>query len=103
WPTLPLAMSAAVLVVVLTYTLPVLAAARTGIDPANWKAGSWVDVGTTIAGPALGTAIALAGMIGALGQFNSLVLSYSRVPVVLAQDGYLPAFFTRCHPKTGAP
>jgi amino acid transporter len=42
-------------------------------------------------------------MIGALGQFNSLVLSYSRVPVVLAQDGYLPAIFTRCHPKTGAP
>jgi amino acid transporter len=101
--TYPLAMSAAVLLVVLTYLLPVLAAARTGIDPATWKAGSWVDVGTTIAGPALGSAIALAGMIGALGQFNSLVLSYSRVPVVLAQDGYLPAFFTRCHPKTGAP
>jgi amino acid transporter len=101
--TYPLAMMGAVLLVVLTYALPVLAAARTGIDPATWKAGSWVDVGAAVAGRSLAVAIALAGMIGAVGQFNSLVLSYSRVPVVLAQDGYLPAVFTRCHSKTGAP
>jgi amino acid transporter len=101
--TYPLAMTGAVLLVVFTYALPVLAAARTGIDPATWKTGSWVEVGTVVAGRGLGIGIALAGMIGALGQFNSLVLSYSRVPAVLAQDGYLPKFFTRCHPKTGAP
>src|SRR6266852_8542635 len=46
--TYPLAMAGAVLLVVLTYALPVVAAARTGLDPANWKAGSWVDVGTTV-------------------------------------------------------
>src|SRR5207249_3400894 len=86
--TYPLAMTGALLLVVLTYTLPVLAASQTGIDPASWKAGSWVEVGTAVVGPALGTAIAVGGMIGALGTFNSLVLSYSRVPFALARDGY---------------
>jgi amino acid transporter len=101
--TYPLAMFGAVLLVVLTYILPILAASRTGIDPASWTAGSWVDVGTAVLGPALGTAIAIGGMVGALGMFNSLVLSYSRVPAVLAEVGYLPAVFSRRHPRTGAP
>jgi amino acid transporter len=101
--TYPLAMSGALLLVVITYTLPVLAASRAGIAPASWETGSWVEVGRTVAGPALGAAIAIGGMIGALGMFNSLVLSYSRLPVVLAKDGYLPAVFTRRHFKTGAP
>jgi amino acid transporter len=101
--TYPLALCGAVVLVVLTYTLPVWAASRTGIDPADWRAGSWVDVGTALAGPLLGAAIAVGGMIGALGTFNSLVLSYSRIPVILALDGYLPAVFARCHAKTKTP
>jgi amino acid transporter len=101
--TYPLAMSGALLLVILTYTLPILAASRTGINPANWEEGSWVKVGITVAGPVLGSAIAIGGMIAMLGMFNSLVLSYSRVPYALARDGYLPAVFTRRHPLTGAP
>jgi amino acid transporter len=101
--TYPLAMGGAVLLVVLTYALPILAASRSGVAPEEWETGSWVEVGRTIAGPALGAAIALGGMISALGMFNSLVLSYSRVPMVLAQDGYLPAIFQRRSARTGAP
>jgi amino acid transporter len=101
--TYPLALGGALLLVVLTYTLPVLAAARTGIAPATWDEGTWVDVGDKVAGPALRAAIAIGGMIAGLGMFNSLVLSYSRVPYALAKDGYLPAVFTRRHPMTGAP
>ena len=101
--TYPLAMFGAMLLVIITYTVPVLAASRTDIDPMTWKAGSWVEVGAAVAGPVLGAAIAIGGMIGALGTFNSLVLSYSRVPAVLAEDGYLPAIFARRHPKTGVP
>jgi amino acid transporter len=101
--TYPLAMLGALLLVVFTYALPVLAAWRTGMDPEDWKAGSWVVVGTRVAGPVLGGAIGIGGMLAALGTFNSLVLSYSRVPVALAADGYLPGVFTRRHRKTGAP
>jgi amino acid transporter len=101
--TYPLAMFGTGVLVVLTYALPVAAASRTGIDPATWTAGSWVDAGTAVLGPALGAAIAIGGMVGALGMFNSLVLSYSRVPAALAVDGFLPAVFSRRHSKTGAP
>ena len=34
---------------------------------------------------------------------NALVLSYTRVPFAMAQDGYLPSAFLRLHPTTGAP
>jgi amino acid transporter len=42
-------------------------------------------------------------MFGAFGTFGSLMLSFTRLPVVLAQDGYLPRVFARRHPRTGAP
>jgi amino acid transporter len=35
-------------------------------------------------------------------SFNSLVMSYSRLPVAMAEDGHLPRVFTR-KLKTGAP
>src|SRR5581483_11129747 len=37
------------------------------------------------------------------GMYNSLVLSYSRLPVAMAEDGYLPAPFARLHPRSNAP
>ena len=101
--TYPLAMLGVLLLVVLTYLLPVMAASRSGIDPASWETGSWVEVGKTMAGPLLGAAIAVGGMIGAVGTFNSLVMSYSRIPAVLADDGYVPAVLARRSAKTNVP
>jgi amino acid transporter len=101
--TYPLAMLTAVALVTLTYLVPVLAAQWTGIAAADWKDGSWVQVGMAAGGTALAGAIAVGGMIGGLGTFNSLVLSYSRIPVALAEDGHLPAVFRRCSQRTGAP
>jgi amino acid transporter len=100
--TYPLAMASAVILVTLTYVLPVAAAAFTGINPSEWETGAWVLVGRRVGGTALALAIGLGGMISAFGMFNSLVLSYSRLPVVLAEDGYLPAIFTR-RLRGGAP
>jgi amino acid transporter len=37
-----------------------------------------------------------------IGMFNALILSYSRLPLVLAEDGFLPRAFARLLP-TGAP
>jgi amino acid transporter len=99
--TYPLAMASAMLLVALTYLIPVLAVWWTGLHQS--KCESWVDVGKAIAGPNLAAAIGIGGMISAFGMFNALVLSYSRVPMAMAEDGYLPAAFTRCHPRTGAP
>jgi amino acid transporter len=99
----PLAMAGAVALVTLSYLIPVAAVARTGLDPNQWTTGGWVDVGQLLSGTALALAIAIAGMFGAFGTFGALMMSFSRLPVVMAEDGYLPRIFERKHPRTGAP
>src|SRR5690349_7863746 len=69
------AMFGAVVLVVVSYVLPVAAVARTGIDPNSWTAGGWADVARLIGGETLAVAIALAGIIGAIGSFSALMLS----------------------------
>jgi amino acid transporter len=97
------AMFGAVALVVVTYVLPVAAVARTGIDPNSWTTGGWADVAQLIGGATLAVAIALAGVIGAIGSFSALMLSFTRLPLVMAEDGYLPRIVTRLHSRTGAP
>ena len=50
----------------------------------------------------LGFALVAAAMISEFGTFNSLVMSYSRLPVAMAEDGHLPKIFT-LKLKNGAP
>ncbi len=101
--TYPLVMLGAVILVIVSYLLPVIAVAAARLDPNLWTTGSWVDAGQVLGGPILALAVAAAGMIGALGTFGSLMLSFTRLPAVMAADGYLPQAFARHHPKTGAP
>jgi amino acid transporter len=92
-----------VALVVVTYVLPVWAARRAGLDPRDWSTGAWVDAGNAIGGRWLGAAIALGAVVGAFGAFNSLVMSYSRVPVALAEHGVLPKVLAKRDATTGAP
>jgi amino acid transporter len=96
------AMFGAVILVVVSYLLPVAAVAHTGIDPNSWTTGGWVDVARLIGGEALAVAIGVAGLIGAIGSFGTLMLSFTRLPLVMAEDGYLPRIFTRLD-RRGAP
>src|SRR5215467_6832609 len=96
------AMFGAVVLVVVSYLLPVAAVARTGLDPNAWTEGGWVDVGRIVGGEALAVAIALAGVLGAIGSFGALMMSFTRLPGVMAEDGYLPRVFTRTN-RSGAP
>jgi len=97
------AMLGAMVLVVAGYLLPVAAVAQIGLDPNSWTTGGWVDVGRIVGGQALALAITLAGVLGAVGSFGALMMSFTRLPVVMAEDGYLPRVFTRRHPRTGAP
>jgi amino acid transporter len=101
--TYPLAMGATVALVALTYVLPVAAARWAGLDPTGWDTGAWVDAASSVAGRWLGLAVVAGGVICALGMFNALVLSYTRLPLVLAADGLLPRSVGKLHPRTGAP
>jgi amino acid transporter len=97
------AMFGAVALVIVSYLIPVGAVARTGIDPNRWTTGGWVDIGQIIGGGTLAIAIAVAGVVGAIGSFGALMLSFTRLPLVMAEDGYLPGAFTRRSARTGAP
>lgn len=100
--TYPRAMIGAVVLVAAAYVGTVALVGRTGIDPSGWETGAWVEAAARIAGPWLGWAIVLGGMLCGLGMFNALLLSYSRLPAALAEDGYLPKVFARRLPN-GAP
>jgi amino acid transporter len=101
--TYPRAMIAAVIVVSLSYILPVLAVKITGVPAAAFETGSWADLAGLMAGNWLRVALVLGGMMCGFGMFNALVMSYSRLPLAMAQDGMLPRVFAKVHPKTRVP
>jgi len=101
--TYPLGILLTVAAVAATYIIVVAAAWRTGIAPAAWETGAWVEVATAVGGRGLGLAVVGGGMLCGLGMMNALVLSYSRVPMAMAQDGMLPRVLARRDARTGAP
>jgi amino acid transporter len=99
----PLTMAASLSLIALCYLAPIGAVARTGIDPAAWTTGGWVDLGRHFGGEWLAAAIAAGGIIGAFATFNGLMLSLSRIPLVMTEDGYLPRIFASRTRRTDMP
>jgi amino acid transporter len=101
--TYPRAILAAVLLVSTSYILPVAAMSLTRLSPTAWDTGSWADIANMVGGPLLRIGLVLGGMMSAFGMFNALVMSYSRLPYAMAQDGMLPAIFARVTQRSKAP
>jgi amino acid transporter len=101
--TYPRAMLVAVAIVALSYVLPFAAMWMTGLKATAWETGSWADIAGLLGGPLLRVGVVVGGIISAFGMFNALVMSYSRLPLAMAQDGMLPAIFGKLHPKSRAP
>jgi amino acid transporter len=91
--TYPRAMLAAVIIVALSYIVPVAAVWMTRLPAGAWETGSWADIAGLLGGPFLRIALVVGGMFSAFGMFNALVMSYSRLPLAMAQDGMLPKIF----------
>jgi len=91
--TYPRAMLVAVIIVALSYIVPVAAVWMTRLPAGAWETGSWADIAGLLGGPLLRIALVVGGMVSAFGMFNALVMSYSRLPLAMAQDGMLPKFF----------
>jgi len=101
--TYPRAMLVAVVIVALSYVLPFAALWMTGLTPTAWETGSWADIAGLLGGPLLRIGVVLGGVISAFGMFNALVMSYSRLPLAMAQDGMLPGIFGKLQKKSRAP
>ncbi len=93
--TYPRAMFASAAIVTCVYLIPLTAVWLAGIPAERFSTGAWVDAATILGGPALATAVVLAGSIDGLGTFNALVLSYTRLPPALADDGLMPRILAR--------
>jgi amino acid transporter len=101
--TYPRAMLVAVCIVALSYVLPFAALWMTGLKATAWETGSWADIAGLLGGPLLRIGVVLGGVISAFGMFNALVMSYSRLPLAMAQDGMLPGIFGKLQKKSRAP
>jgi amino acid transporter len=88
----PRALAWALPFVTLGYFVPLLTALG-ATDWITWTEGGWPQIAASAAGTVgrwIAIWIALGGMVSALALFNALLLSYSRIPFVLASDGLLP-------------
>jgi amino acid transporter len=56
-----------------------------------------------IGGRWLGSLIAVAGLVSTWGLFNAQLLYVSRLPYVMARDGWLPSVFAKVSLETPAP
>jgi amino acid transporter len=93
----PRALAITLPLVCLGYLIPLTATAGAS-DWTKWTEGGWPGIARMSAG-ALGEPLAIllavAGMISALALFNALLMSYSRIPLVMAADGFLPKAFAK--------
>ena len=91
----PRAMIGATTLTAFTYVLPLSAMAVAGLSSRGFSTGSWATAGGIIGGPILAMAVVAGGVICGIGMFNALMMSYTRLPIAMAADGFLPRIFLR--------
>jgi amino acid transporter len=91
----PRAMIGATLLVAVTYILPLVAMALSGLSVNSFATGDWVTASSSIGGPLMGLLVVAGGAISGIGMFNALVMSYTRLPMAMAEDHMLPPVLTR--------
>ena len=91
----PRAMLTAAGLVALTYVLPLAVVALAGIPAEQFSTGAWTDAAREVVGPWLALCVVLGGTINGFGMFNALMMSYTRVPYALAEEGLLPKVIAR--------
>lgn len=101
--TYPRALVLTVVLVTLSYVLPV--AVGVGVDTrwSEWKEGDFPRIAAQIGGDWLGTWLTLAALVGALGLFNALLCTSSRVSYAMAVRSSLPASLAGLHPRYATP
>jgi amino acid transporter len=104
----PRALALVVPLSIAAYFLPTLAGLASAGEWEQWHTGFFSDAARIIGGslfgrPWLGTWMTLAAMVGFVALLNSTVLTATRMPFAMAEDGYLPAALTRRHSRYGTP
>jgi amino acid transporter len=104
----PRALALVVPLSIAAYFLPTLAGLASAGEWQNWHTGYFSEaarvIGGTFHGHAwLGTWMTLGAMVCNVALLNGTVLTTTRMPLALAEDGYLPPALTRKHARYGTP
>ena len=101
--TFPKLLAITVPLVTAIYFFSILAGLAGGTEWEAWTAGYFSTVADNLAGPVVAGWLTVGGLVSAAGLYAALLVSVSRVPYVLADDGWLPKWVTVTHRKYGTP
>jgi amino acid transporter len=101
--TYPLALAIVVPLSIAVYFLPTFASLAALGNWQAWHTGYFSDAAQLVGGRWLGLWMTFAAMITNLSLLNATVLTSTRMPFAMAEDGYLPKFLTGRHRRFGTP
>jgi amino acid transporter len=99
----PLALAIVVPLSIAVYFLPTFASLAALGNWQDWHTRYFSDAAQLIGGPWLGVWMTLAAMVTNIALLNGTVLSSTRMPFAMAEDGYLPPWLTKIHPRYRTP
>jgi amino acid transporter len=101
--TYPRALALTVPISIATYFLPTLFALAALGNWSAWHTGYFSVAAQAIGGRWLGSWMTLAAMVTNLSLLNATVLTSTRMPSSMAEDGYLPQSLASKHSRYGTP
>jgi len=99
----PRALALVVPMSITAYFLPTFAGLASAGHWSEWHTGFFSNAARLIGGPWLGTWMTLAAAVCNVALLNSTMLTTTRMPFAMAEDGYLPQALTRKHARYGTP
>ena len=99
----PIALSLVVPMSIATYFVPTLLSLAALGNWQDWHTGFFSDAAKLIGGPWLGFWMTVAAAVTNISILNATVLTGTRMPSAMAEDGYLTPVLTRKHPRYGTP
>ncbi|MEO8764629.1 MAG: APC family permease [Ginsengibacter sp.] len=89
--------------VFIIYIMVLFATLHYNINAGTLTEEGYPALGVLAGGKWLGAALAIGGMASTLGLYAAVLLSVSRVPQVMSDDGFLPAKIHALHPRYNTP
>jgi amino acid transporter len=99
----PLALAIVVPLSMAVYFLPAFFSLAALGNWHEWNTAYLSTAARLIGGGWLGFLLTIAAMLGNVSLLNATVLTSTRMPSSMAEDGYLPPVFAAKHPKFGTP
>jgi amino acid transporter len=99
----PIALAIVVPLSIATYFLPTLFSLAALGNWQDWHTRYFSDAAFLIGGRWLSLSMTVAAMVMNVSILNATVLTTTRMPSAMAEDGYLPAALNRRHPRYGTP